>query len=236
MKKIIILLLLTSVLTFGLPGCGGGPSGPPPPPPCIACGFLPNARVLVRYTDGLIIEWFADILGCAVYPKRNGDCGQVFPTINFGFNLSASPSNINLNAAPSSATISGQGLNAAYGMPQVKYFDGDGYMVGATTATWVSGDGTQMVAPVPDLSYAWSGTYQIVVTNMQSSGLYSETVGSAWVSCWGRDRPDSDGDGFYDDEDCYPWDYTRWSCYEPPAGCGGNQNPHMEQMPICDQY
>ncbi|MGB7926156.1 MAG: hypothetical protein WCF57_23145, partial [Pyrinomonadaceae bacterium] len=118
-------------------------------------------------------------------------------------------------------------------MPRVDYFSEYGYLVGSSTATYVSGDGTQLQAPVPDLSYAWSGSYQIVVTNMESNGFYAVRVGIANVSCWGRDRPDSDGDGFYDDEDCYPWDYSRWNCYEP-GGCGEqypNQNPHMEQWP-----
>ena len=91
----------------------------------------------------------SDILGCAVYPKLNGVCGQVFPTINLGLNLTASPSSINLNAQPWSATIYGQSMSSTYGMPQVKYFDGDGCMVGTTTATWVSPDGTQLTAPVP---------------------------------------------------------------------------------------
>lgn len=233
MKKLIVLSLMCLFL-ISMAGCGGGGNNNPPPPQCVVCGFNPHARVIIRYSDGIITEGMADILGCAIYLKRNGDCGQVFPTFNLGVSLSAAPSSINLNSQPWSATLYGNSMSAAYGMPQVKYFDGDGYLLGITTATWVSGDGTQMSAPVPNLSQAWSGTYQIVVTNMQSNGLYSETVGSAWVNCWGRDRPDTDGDGFYDDIDCYPWDPYRWDCYEPPDGCG-QQYPNGPQMP-CYQY
>jgi hypothetical protein len=227
MKKSIILFLMCLMMA-SIAGCGGG--NPPPPPPCGQCGFLPNSRVVIRFPDGFLAEAMSDVLGCLRYPKHNGSCGQVFPATNLGLSLTASPSSINLNAQPWSATVYGQSMSATYGMPQVKYFDGNGFMVGKTTATWVSADGTQMTAPVPDLSGAWSGTYQLVVTNKKSNGLYTETVGSAWVNCWGRDRPDSDGDGVYDDQDCYPMDPSRWNCFEPGGGCGP-QNPGGPQMP-----
>jgi hypothetical protein len=43
---------------------------------------------------------------------------------------------------------------------------------------------------------------------MTYQGYYAHTVGIATVSAYGRDRYDSDGDGWYDDEDCAPYDPT----------------------------
>jgi hypothetical protein len=100
-------------------------------------------------------------------------------------------------------------------MPRVEYFDGNGYLVGSVYATSVSGDGTSLTANVPDLSSAYSGNYQIQVSNKTSAGYYAHTVGTASVSAYGRDRFDSDGDGYYDDEDCDPYDPYR------STWCGG---------------
>ena len=109
-------------------------------------------------------------------------------------------------------------------MPKVDYFDGNGYMVGSVYASSVSGGGTSLQASVPDLSTAYSGTYQVRVTNKTSSGYYAHVVGTVTITAWGRDRVDSDGDGWYDDEDCDPWDpYLTNNC--GGEVCGGGQEP-----------
>ena len=79
----------------------------------------------------------------------------------------------------------------------------------------------QLVAYTPNLWQAYSGTYQVRVTNNTSQGYYVHTVGFATLTAWGRDRVDSDGDGWYDDQDCDPWDPFRYdNCY-----CGGGNEP-----------
>ena len=88
------------------------------------------------------------------------------------------------------------------------------------TATSIAGDGTSVVAPTPDLSNVYTGTYQVMVTNMTSEGEYLNIVGTATLTGWGRERVDSDGDGYYDDEDCYPYD-PALSCYGGGGGGGG---------------
>jgi hypothetical protein len=144
-------------------------------------------------------------------------CNNVMAVIPLTFSnlsLSASPSSIYLLSPPSTVTITGDSFDTTYGMPRVDYYDGDGFLVGSAYASSVSGS-TELTANVPDLSSAYSGSYQIRVTNKTSQGYYSHTVGTANVSAYGRDRLDSDGDGWYDDEDCDPYDPYR-STY-----CGG---------------
>lgn len=89
-------------------------------------------------------------------------------------------------------------------------------LVGSVYAASVSSNGTSLQANVPDLSNAYSGTYQVRVTNKTSDGYYAHIVGSATMTAWGRDRTDSDSDGWYDDEDCAPYDpYLSQFCEQP---------------------
>ena len=121
--------------------------------------------------------------------------------------LSAGPSSIDLLSPPSTVTITGDLFDQTYGMPRVEYFDSNGFLVGSVYATSVSGS-TSLTASVPDLSSAYTGNWLIRVTNKTYQGYYAHTVGTAEFSAYGRDRYDSDGDGWYDDEDCAPYDPT----------------------------
>jgi len=127
-------------------------------------------------------------------------------------------------------TITGQGFDTTYGMPRVEYFDANGFWVGTTDATSVWGGGTALQCNVPNLSQVYSGTYTIRVTNKTSQGYYSHRVGTASLSAYGRDRLDSDGDGWYDDQDCDPYDpYLNTDC-SGAGTCGGSGN---EPLTIC---
>jgi len=216
MKKILPLLLLLFVLM--LPGCTPGYS-------CSVSGLVPNSiyLILITYADGSSSTHtlWSGPSGIIIVPtKANCSTYVAVPLTNSNLSLSASPTSIYLLSPPSTVTITGQSFDTTYGMPRVEYFDGNGYLVGSVYATSVSG-GTSLTANVPDLSSAYSGSYQIRVTNKTSQGYYSHTVGSADVSAYGRDRLDSDGDGWYDDEDCDPYDPYRGSycndCPEDPT-------------------
>src|SRR5215212_6975703 len=104
----------------------------------------------------------------------------VVQVTNSNLALSASPSSIDLENPPATVTITGQSFDTTYGMPRVEYFDGSGYLVGSTYASSVSG-GTSLDCYVPDLSSAYSGTYQIRVTNKTYQGYYSQRIGTATV-------------------------------------------------------
>jgi hypothetical protein len=207
MKKILSLLLL--LFAFILPGCGGGP----PTQPCYLYNYTANSSYQVSVTkDGklYVFNGFSDAIGTILYYSTVG-CGNVTNVIRLTFSnlsLSASPTSIDLLSPPSTATITGDLFDTTYGMPRVEYFAGNGYLVGSVYATSVSGS-TSLTANVPDLSSAYSGSYVIRVTNKTYQGYYAHTVGIAGLSAYGRDRMDSDSDGYYDDEDCDPYDASR---------------------------
>ncbi len=226
-------LLLTAVLL------AGGVSGCKKIAGAIACTYnmgLANTSFVATYPGGNTYRGTTDSQGIAHVPNKGNSCNSISVHLgsSFGFFLTANPTPVNLQAAPSSGTVSGPGgMSAAYGMPIVEYYDVNGYFTGSVAATYVSPDGTWLQAPQPDLSGTYSGTYTVHVYNADSGGVYSEEVGSATVTTYGRDRPDSDGDGWYDDEDCYPYDPSRSSCDPPPDPCYGSYgNPAMECGPV----
>lgn len=229
MTKKIVLACMLGLICVGMQGClltdliniifNGG------------CGVYSccyngtyGTRFVAHYYDGSIAIGVVGPDGHGRYPFHpagsRGCANWIEIGTNFGFFLTANPSGADLNTPPSSTTISGQGMDGTYGMPTIEYFDGSGFFIGSVTATSVAGDGSWLTAPLPDLSQAYSGNYQLKVVNMRSSGYYLDTVGTTTLSCWGRDRPDSDGDGYYDDEDCYPYDPTLW-CGGGDGGGGG---------------
>jgi hypothetical protein len=217
MKKILPLLLLLFV--FILAGCNSGFNNT-----CSYSGLTPNSTYLLVFDVGngatQQVIAVSNPFGTIIVPRPVGaaTCGSVTIVLRVNSNvpLSASPSSIDLTSPPSTATITGQSFDSTYGMPRVDYYDSNGFLVGSVYATSVSGS-TSLTANVPDLSSAYSGSYQIRVTNKTSQGYYSHTVGTADVSAYGRDRLDSDGDGWYDDEDCDPYDpYQNTYCNECP--------------------
>jgi hypothetical protein len=242
--KIKILLLIAIFLVSFNGSClkklfGGGD-------PCtnVCCSScIPDQRYSIIYTDGCSrdLQGVYCTAGTLKFPRDcNGGCSAyVRPEQHFFFSFTASPSSADLNNPPASATVTGQAMDATYGMPRVDYYNEDGYLIGTTYATSVAGDGSSLVAPVPDLSQSWSGTYTLEVVNKNSEGFYVDFLGSATVSCWGRDRPDTDGDGWYDDEDCYPFNASLWDCSGVGDGggdCGGGGGENLMSRPCYDQY
>src|SRR5215213_10215075 len=230
MKRILPLLLLLFALT--LPGCSSGSTT------CNFTGLVANATYLVVFNNpntGIATTYtrIASSTG-TITVSTSGSCSNVVVVLATTSNLtlSASPSSIYLPSPPSTATVTGQSFDTTYGMPRVEYFDGSGYLVGSVYATSVSSGGTSLDASVPDLSSAYSGTYTIRVTNKTYQGYYSHTVGTATVTAWGQDRQDSDDDGWYDDQDCSPYDPYVWTnCYQECGGYGTVPRTLCEPIP-----
>jgi hypothetical protein len=235
MKKNTRLILF--ILTIMLLGIGGRCR--PRLSQCSLTGIA-NTPFVVTYPSSSCSTYRGRIGsdGVGRYPTCGGSCGTPTAGFAFGFALSSDPSSLYLPSPPASGTIYGQGMSAAYGMPLVEYFDVNGYYIGESTATAVAPDGTSLQAPIPDMSGVYDGTYIVRVTNVSSGGQYIEEVGTFTGSGWGRPRPDSDGDGWYDDEDCYPYNSSLWSCEPPPDPCYPTyqQYPQMEQQQPCYAY
>jgi hypothetical protein len=231
MKKILLLLSLSLLLL--LPGCGSGGSST-----CTRSNLTPGATYRVyyahpEYPPERIVTVTASSTGSATVSSYGFPCdGLIWVLVtNSNVALSASPASVYLPSPPTTTTISGQGFDTTYAMPEVEYFDSNGYLVGSVYASSVSGDGTSLQANVPDLSNVYSGTYQVRVTNKTSGGYYTNIVGSATMTGWGRDRVDSDGDGWYDDEDCAPYDPSlNYSCADTCGGTGTTPYTLCEPM------
>lgn len=232
MKKITLVLLLALVVI--LPACR-----PPSSSFCTFHGLTPGVTYRIFYPASgfppvpVVGTQVANFNGSITVPSRGFNCGllQIRAVLNFNVPLTANPSVVYLPSPPATVTITGHSFDTTYGMPIVEYFDSNGYMVGSVYASSVSSDGTSLEASLPNLSYVYSGTYQIKVTNMTYEGYYLNIVGIATLTGWGRDRADTDGDGWYDDEDCDPYDpYLNYSCVQT---CGGGQ---YEYVTICPAY
>jgi hypothetical protein len=224
MKKILLVLSLSLLLIFS--GCGGSGGANT----CTRLNLPSGQTIRIYYTHPvypttIILTRVVPSTGSLTVPSYGYPCSSLIwvPVTNANVALAASPSSVYLPSPPGTATITGQSFDTTYGMPMVEYLDSNGFMVGSVYANSVSSDGTSLQASMPDLSNAYSGTYQVKVTNKTSTGYYANIVGSATLTAWGRDRLDSDGDGWYDDEDCDPYDpYLNNNCVQY---CGGGNEP-----------
>jgi hypothetical protein len=98
--------------------------------------------------------------------------------------LAADPSSVDLNSPPPSVTISGGGFSTNYGMPVVEYYDQyTGGLVASTTAYSVAADGSSLQASTPSLSGVYTGSYNIVVSNVLADGSNSIVGVATFAAC-----------------------------------------------------
>jgi hypothetical protein len=167
-----------NVTSFGPLLCGG---------PCPVA----NARVPARWNIVAGLPGGAECIGYLSNNDRNvtANSTQYSDCVTFGivFPLHMSPASIDLQAPPATFHISGKRLNATNGLPFIEYVDEyTGRVIGSTTATSVSLDGSSIEANMPNLSLVFSGTYSVLVSNIRPDGG-REYIGTTTVECYGRD-------------------------------------------------
>ena len=164
----------------------------------VSNGRVPASWRLSRFgghtgCDRLITS-FPLALTCGAEVTINCGAGSVF---------AMSPSEIDINAPPATATFTGDGVNTTYGMPTVEFYDEYGTFFNQTTASAVSADGTWVQAAVPSLAGLYSGTYTIVIVNATADGSRN-ALGTASVWVYGNDMPPPPPDPLPDPDPCYP--------------------------------
>jgi hypothetical protein len=168
------------------------------------CGTVPvnGGRVPARWL--IFAGAPGECVGQITNPNMDVSANQtkVAQCLTFGaiFPFAMAPGAINLQTPPATFSMTGSGITTTYGMPRIEYIDQfTGNLIGATTATSVSGDGSSLQAMTPDLSAVYSGTYNMLVSNIKSDGSL-DYIGSSTVDTYGRD-------GTYEDP-------------PPPGDCG----------------
>lgn len=233
-KILIALFLLT---TIAYQGCGGGGcqfNAPPGTTVRFAYTYTNTGCQTLRCPDTRYLDRTANSQGIINYPPDED--GQCYPSAKltivgrsfspFGF---SSAQSVNLQSYPSSLTFhSGAGVHSWYGMPLVQISDSLGNPVPAQVATDMGGDGSWVTINMPNMAGGYSGNYEVVISNRRSDGAY-EQVGLAYLSTYGNDPADSDGDGYYDYEDCAPYDPTRNINCDPVDPCGQPRGGGLEQ-------
>ena len=116
---------------------------------------------------------------------------QVSKCVTFGiiFPFNAAPNLIDLQAPPATLEMTGENLTTTYGMPYIEYRDNyTGNLIGATSATYVSGKGSVLQAAAPNLSSVYDGVYTVLISNVRADGSL-EPVGTSTIECTGRPYP-----------------------------------------------
>lgn len=101
------------------------------------------------------------------------DCGTQINT------FSVTPNPIDPTSPPTTITISGQNMYPTYAMPKVTFYDGNQNILLQVTATSASSDGTSVVAPASQVTFA-DGFYAAVIYVLQADGTW-QPVGGAGI-------------------------------------------------------
>jgi hypothetical protein len=204
----INLLLGLGVLFLAIAGCIT--------PTCDVCrGYRPGATYNLTYPPGdanAVGSAVADSQGCLHYPRPDstGNCGSVKATLaGLGF-FFLSPSPFDFQAPASTITVMGDSIDATYGPPKVVIMQ-SGAFVAQPTVTAVSGDGTWVQASTPDLTYMYTGTYDVEVSAMDEYGSYY-VLSYATMEVVNNDPPPPP-DPVEGDPDPCRFDGRDWYCY-----------------------
>lgn len=114
--------------------------------------------------------------------------------------FSANPFRINVNSPPSTFNITGHGMDATYGLPQVWFYNQNRTVLLRVTAVSASSDGSLIGVPASNVTFGANGSYAAVVYVRQSTGTWSP-VGGAEIYIYGNVTAGGGG------------------CFSPVGGC-----------------
>ncbi|HEU5414051.1 MAG TPA: hypothetical protein VFW31_09855 [Candidatus Angelobacter sp.] len=116
--------------------------------------------------------------------------------------FAASPATIDPTAPPATMTITGHNMSATYAMPKIDFYDQNRTLWLEVTALSVSSDGTSLVLPANQITFA-DGEYAAVVSVMQADGTWN-SVGGADIHVATPVSPPSGGGGGCTGRNCLP--------------------------------
>ena len=159
--------------------------------------------------DWMFGEFSGNCAGQTVaFPVRQNDgavlnCDTTRPR-PLGIAFSAIPKDIDINNPPPTVTITGQDMDATHGMPWVEYYDDIGNLVAQGRAFAVASDGTWLTGYTPDLSSVSTGSYTVIVSNVDVDGNLS-LAGSTIINVFASTPdPPPDPCGCPGDRACMP--------------------------------
>lgn len=100
----------------------------------------------------------------------------------------ASPENIDVNSAPSTITIIGDGLSADNGAPKIAIYDPSGNLLTSLSANTVNTEKGRLTISTPT-NMSQNGNYLLIVHNVQADGSW-QVVGVANILVTGNPTPD----------------------------------------------
>jgi hypothetical protein len=104
--------------------------------------------------------------------------------------FSVTPDSLDVVSPPASIQVSGgSGIDPTYGMPHIQIYDSVGDVVAESVASSVSGDGSGLEAPTPNIYGLQTTTYGVKVLNIASDGSLTP-VGAGKVDMYDSTPPD----------------------------------------------
>lgn len=139
------------------------------------------------------------------------------------------PLRLDAEAATTTFTITGDNMNAYYGMPTLQFYDVNGVLTCQMQASNITWNNSSIEGNSYALHYMPSGVYIVEIWNATPDGL-GEYVGSTAMNVFRTSElpPDADGDGHRADVDCNDGDPTIYPV--APTSCASGEDRNCDGL------
>jgi hypothetical protein len=136
---------------------------------------------------------------------------------------------LDAEAATTTFTITGDNMNAYYGMPTLQFYDVNGVLMCQTQATNIAWDNSSIEGSTYPLDYMPSGIYIVEIWNATPDGS-GEHVGDTSMNIFRTSElpPDADGDGHRADVDCNDNDPSIYP--GAPTSCASGEDRNCDGL------